>query len=237
MCHDSNLQTNCSKTQVCFQHTIDAQCAPGTPTWVSATDTGMDSNIFEHWLAAYLTGELGVYVVCIQLPSPTYVFVLSSQAPLLQQEYRARGLKRTRSLLTIHNIAFQGWMSPDMLEKVGLDPDIMAKPHLMLDDSRPGFRGHDVSLLRGGVVFADKVTTVSPTYATEVYTPEFGFGMQVSLFTEYRLMVLTCWHSHECRFRCLARRNSRCYPAQICRGYVISSSSSSSCCNCTAVTI
>jgi starch synthase len=32
----------------------------------------------------------------------------------------------------------------------------------------------------GGVVFADKVTTVSPTYAQEVYKPEFGFGMQVS---------------------------------------------------------
>jgi glycogen synthase len=31
----------------------------------------------------------------------------------------------------------------------------------------------------GGVVFADKVTTVSPTYAQEVYKPEFGFGMQV----------------------------------------------------------
>lgn len=68
-----------------------------------------------------------------------------------------------------------------MLEKIGLDPEAMAKPHLMLDNSRPGFRGHDVALLRGGVVFADKVTTVSPTYACEVYKPEFGFGMQVSL--------------------------------------------------------
>ena len=55
----------------------------------------------------------------------------------------------------------------------------MAQPHAMLDDSRPGFKGHDVSLLRGGVVFADKVTTVSPTYAAEVYRPDFGFGMQV----------------------------------------------------------
>lgn len=66
-----------------------------------------------------------------------------------------------------------------MLGKAGLDSEALAKPHLMLDDSRPGFKGHDVSLLRGGVVFADKVTTVSPTYASEVYRPEFGFGMQV----------------------------------------------------------
>lgn len=65
--------------------------------------------------------------------------------------------------------------------RAGLHPDALAQPHRMLDDSRPGFKagGHDVSLMRGGVVFADKVTTVSPTYAQEVYTPEFGFGMQV----------------------------------------------------------
>ncbi|WIA14024.1 hypothetical protein OEZ85_002584 [Tetradesmus obliquus] len=104
-------------------------------------------------------------------------------APLLQHEYRARGLTRPRSLLTIHNIAFQGWMSPDMLAKAGLQPEALAQPHLMLDDSRPGFwhGRHDVSLMRGGVVFADKVTTVSPTYAQEVYKPEFGFGMQAVL--------------------------------------------------------
>lgn len=99
----------------------------------------------------------------------------------MDQEYRARGLKRSKTLLTIHNIAFQGWMTPDLLHKVGLDPSSMAKPHAMLDDSRQGFNGHDVSLLRGGVVFADKVTTVSPTYAAEVYKPEFGFGMQVGV--------------------------------------------------------
>jgi hypothetical protein len=72
-------------------------------------------------------------------------------------------------------------MTPETLQKAGLEPDTLAQPHLMLDDSRPGFRPgtHDVSLMRGGVVFADRVTTVSPTYACEVYRPDFGFGMQV----------------------------------------------------------
>jgi len=72
-------------------------------------------------------------------------------------------------------------MTADMLRQAGLDPQALAHPHLMLDDSRPGFRPghHDVCLMRGGVVFADRVTTVSPTYACEVYRPEFGFGMQV----------------------------------------------------------
>lgn len=70
-----------------------------------------------------------------------------------------------------------------MLSKAGLDPKEFAQPHLMLDDSRPGFNPgtHDVCLMRGGVVYSDKVTTVSPTYACEVYRPEFGFGMQVRI--------------------------------------------------------
>jgi starch synthase len=73
-------------------------------------------------------------------------------------------------------------MSPPMLAKVGLDPTRMAQPYHMLDDSRPGFvpGQHDCSLLRGAVVFSDRSTTVSPTYAREVFTPEFGMGAQVS---------------------------------------------------------
>jgi glycogen synthase len=72
-------------------------------------------------------------------------------------------------------------MTPDLLRKAGLNPAELAQPHLMLDDSRQGFRpgSHDVCLMRGGVVYADRVTTVSPTYACEVYRPEFGYGMQV----------------------------------------------------------
>lgn len=78
-------------------------------------------------------------------------------------------------------VVLQGWMTPDVLSRAGLDAEALAQPHLMLDDTRPGFRPgtHDVCLMRGGVVFSDRVTTVSPTYACEVYRPEFGFGMQV----------------------------------------------------------
>jgi glycogen synthase len=106
-------------------------------------------------------------------------------APLLAEEFRATapGLAGTRCVFTIHNIAFQGWMSPPLLAKAGLDPARLARPGAMLDDSRPGFGGpgapHDVSLLRGGVVYSDRATTVSPTYSREVFTPEFGMGAQV----------------------------------------------------------
>ena len=49
------------------------------------------------------------------------------------------------------------------------------------EDARPGFNKGvpDVNLLRGGVVYCDAVTTVSPTYSREVFDPHFGMGMQV----------------------------------------------------------
>ncbi len=52
----------------------------------------------------------------------------------------------------------------------------------LLDDTRPGFLPgqHDANLLRGAVVYADAVTTVSPTYAREVFDPTFGMGLQAS---------------------------------------------------------
>ncbi|GBF88551.1 starch synthase, chloroplastic-like protein [Raphidocelis subcapitata] len=104
-------------------------------------------------------------------------------APLLAEEFRGRGLTQPRCVFTIHNIAFQGWMTPPLLSKVGLDPDRMARPDAMLDDSRPGFApgSHDCSLLRGAIAFSDRVTTVSPTYAREVFLPEFGMGAQAIL--------------------------------------------------------
>jgi len=100
-------------------------------------------------------------------------------APLLKEQYRAAGLAKTGVVLTIHNIAFQGWLTPNYLDIAGLDKRLY-HPERLLDDSRPGFLPgqHDINMLRGGVVYADKVTTVSPSYAREVFQPSFGMGLQ-----------------------------------------------------------
>ncbi len=73
-----------------------------------------------------------------------------------------------RTVLTIHNLAFQGNFDPSELTWIGLGRDLLT-PELL------EFWGRG-SALKGGVVFADKITTVSPTYATEILTPEYGFG-------------------------------------------------------------
>ncbi|MCT4683983.1 MAG: glycogen synthase GlgA [Roseicyclus sp.] len=74
-----------------------------------------------------------------------------------------------RSVLTIHNIAFQGKAD------VGRLPALRLKPEGMTQE---GFEfWGDISALKAGLVAADRITTVSPTYASELLTPEFGMGM------------------------------------------------------------
>ena len=73
-------------------------------------------------------------------------------------------------VLTVHNLAFQGQFHAGILEHLGLPFDAMNINCLE-------YHG-DVSFLKGGLQTADLITTVSPTYAREILTPEFGMGMQ-----------------------------------------------------------
>ncbi|MBF9059511.1 glycogen synthase GlgA [Rhodobacterales bacterium HKCCSP123] len=74
-----------------------------------------------------------------------------------------------RSILTIHNIAFQG------KAEAGKLPSLRLRASGLTQD---GFEfWGDISALKAGLVAADRITTVSPTYAGELLTPEFGMGM------------------------------------------------------------
>ena len=76
---------------------------------------------------------------------------------------------RPRSVITIHNMAFQGRTGPDMLGPLHLD-SAWFHPE--------GLEYHgDLSFLKAALVFSDRITTVSPTYAREILTPEFGMGL------------------------------------------------------------
>lgn len=74
------------------------------------------------------------------------------------------------TVMTVHNIAFQGVFGPDQLDRVNLPtwdfhPDALEYHGL-------------VSTLKAGMLHASRVTTVSPSYAAELATPEFGFGLE-----------------------------------------------------------
>jgi starch synthase len=84
-------------------------------------------------------------------------------------------------VLTIHNLCYQGLFPPEVLPAVGLDRSLYRPEALE-------FWGQ-VNFLKGGIVFADAITTVSPTYAREIQTPEFGCGLDGLL--RARAAVLT----------------------------------------------
>ena len=78
-----------------------------------------------------------------------------------------RGIK---TVMTIHNLKFQGrWNVPDVQSITGLPA------HYFTDDKLEAY--HDANLLKGGLVFADTITTVSNTYAEEIKTPFYGEGL------------------------------------------------------------
>jgi starch synthase len=75
-----------------------------------------------------------------------------------------------RTLLTLHNLGYQGifWH---------LDMDITGLGWDMFNIKALEFYGK-INLLKGGLIFADSITTVSTTYAKEIQTPEHGFGLE-----------------------------------------------------------
>ncbi|MBX9454580.1 MAG: glycogen synthase GlgA [Rhizobium sp.] len=76
----------------------------------------------------------------------------------------------TPSVLTIHNIAFQGQFSPLIFPALGLPPAAYSVDGVE-------YYG-DVGYLKGGLRTAWAITTVSPTYAEEILEPEFGMGLE-----------------------------------------------------------
>jgi len=80
----------------------------------------------------------------------------------------------TRSVLTIHNIGYQGEFSASDVGDLDLGSDSYL---LHQDDLRAG----RINALKQGILHASAVTTVSPTYAQEIKTPRYGMGMEQAL--------------------------------------------------------
>jgi starch synthase len=105
--------------------------------------------------------------------APSVIHVHEWQTGLVPVYLRTRfaadpTLGRVPTVMTIHNLAFQGLFPPSVLPLVGLGWDLMHVDALE-------FWGR-ISYLKGGINFSRKITTVSPTYAREILTPDLGFG-------------------------------------------------------------
>jgi starch synthase len=77
--------------------------------------------------------------------------------------------QQTRSLFTIHNLAYQGLFPPDILNQAGL-------PGYLFNPEDLEFYGR-VNFLKAGLLYSQAISTVSPTYSQEIQSVEFGFGL------------------------------------------------------------
>jgi starch synthase len=90
--------------------------------------------------------------------------------PSLAPAYLAYGQGRPcPCIVTIHNLAYQGQFPAGLLDALRLPP------HSFRMDGVEYYGA--IGFLKAGLQFADRITTVSPTYAREIQTPEHGFGM------------------------------------------------------------
>ncbi len=78
-------------------------------------------------------------------------------------------------VFTVHNLAYQGIFSADVFGELGLPPSAFQMDGLE-------FHGQ-ISFMKAGLFYADKITTVSPTYSQDIQTPEQGFGLDGLLRT------------------------------------------------------
>lgn len=106
----------------------------------------------------------------------------TSLVPVLYRElFQDLGLQIQGFCLTLHNLESQGVVPAQLLKKVGLDPSWLCHPSRLEDPSKKGW----VNLLKGGIVFSDALTTVSPTYAEEVLSSLSGRGLE-KVLAEYQ---------------------------------------------------
>jgi starch synthase len=90
------------------------------------------------------------------------------QAGLTMAYLAAGGGRRPATVMTVHNLAFSGRFPSELLQTLQLPPAMYAIEGVEFFGS--------ISFLKAGLQFADRLTTVSPTYAKEIQTPEEGCG-------------------------------------------------------------
>ncbi len=100
---------------------------------------------------------------------PTVVHCNDWQSGLLPA-LLARAPQRPATLFTIHNLSYQGLFSWETFQSLALPPELWSM-HSM------EYFGQ-FSFIKGGIVYGDMISTVSPQYAQEITTPAFGCGLQ-----------------------------------------------------------
>lgn len=140
---------------------------PGGPY---ADATGKDH--FDNWRRFAALSKAGAMIAQGAIPGwkPDVVHVHDWQAAMVPAYMRFSAVPEVPTLITIHNIAFQGQYGADIF------------PYLELPQHALGIEGVEyfggVGYLKAGLQTSWAISTVSPSYAEEILTPEFGMGLE-----------------------------------------------------------
>lgn len=116
---------------------------------------------------ARIAGEIGQGAIAGF--APAVVHAHDWQAALAPAFMRYNDKPRPGTIVTVHNLAFQGQFAREILEEIGLPPESFAIDGVEYYGA--------IGFLKAGLQLADRITTVSPTYASEILSPEFGMGL------------------------------------------------------------
>ncbi|MEN3793075.1 glycogen synthase GlgA [Fulvimarina sp. MAC3] len=133
------------------------------------TAFGYDHEDNWHRFAAFSLAAAKIAEGAIEGYKPDILHAHDWQAALAPVYLAFSKNRSVRTVLTIHNLAFQGNFPASIFDKLGLPPEAFS-----IDGVE--FYGN-VSFMKGGIFAADRVTTVSPTYAREIVTEEGGMGL------------------------------------------------------------
>ena len=143
----------------------------GTP-YFDADGMEWEDNDFRFALLNYVAVEIAMGRTSLKW-QPDIVHGNDWQAGLigvlLEHEHLTKKNMRPATVFTIHNMAHMGVFSRERFDALELNPHLWNHHELEFHD--------DFSFIKGGLVFSDRVNTVSPSYAKEIQSEEFGYGL------------------------------------------------------------
>jgi starch synthase len=139
---------------------------PGNP-YLTPEGTDWPDNGRRFAALARMAWNIGIGAV----PSfvPDVIHLHDWQAALTPAYLHYSGQPWPRTVMTVHNLAYQGRFPPQIIEEIDLPPQSFAMDGVEFYGS--------VGFLKAGLQFADRITTVSPTYAKEIQTDSSGMGL------------------------------------------------------------
>jgi starch synthase len=145
---------------------------PGNP-YVGADGRDWPDNPVRFAALARMAANIGLGAIPAWVPHAVHCH--DWQTGLAPAYLHYTGGPRPRTVMTIHNLAFTGQVPLGLRETLGLPPESLTVEGVEFY--------HSIGYMKAGLNFADVITTVSPTYAHEIQTPELGCGLDGLLRT------------------------------------------------------